>query len=35
MIPGAKYVVMNRCGHWPQYEDADLFNKLHIEFLLG
>jgi len=35
MIPGAKYVVMNRCGHWPQFEDADLFNKLHIEFLLG
>lgn len=35
MIPGAKYVVMNQCGHWPQFEDADLFNRLHIDFLLG
>ncbi len=35
MIPGAQYVVMNQCGHWPQFEDADTFNKLHIEFLLA
>lgn len=35
MIPGAQYVVMNRCGHWPQYEDADHFNDLHIGFLQG
>jgi 2-hydroxy-6-oxonona-2,4-dienedioate hydrolase len=33
MIPGAEYVVMNECGHWPQFEDADLFNRLHIDFL--
>ncbi|MFD0848654.1 alpha/beta fold hydrolase [Sphingosinicella xenopeptidilytica] len=35
MIPAAQYVVMNGCGHWPQYENADLFNRLHIAFLLG
>ncbi len=35
MIPGAQYVVMNECGHWPQFEDADEFNRLHINFLLG
>lgn len=35
MIPGARYVVMNQCGHWPQFEDADEFNRLHIGFLLG
>ena len=35
MIPGARFVVMNRCGHWPQYEDAALFNRLHVDFLLG
>ena len=35
MIPDAKYVVMNQCGHWPQFEDAALFNKIHLEFLLG
>lgn len=35
MIPGAVYMVMNRCGHWPQYEDAALFNRAHRTFLLG
>ncbi len=35
MIPGCKYIVMNKCGHWPQFEDADTFNKTHIDFLLG
>jgi 2-hydroxy-6-oxonona-2,4-dienedioate hydrolase len=35
MIPDARYVVMNECGHWPQYEDADRFNALHIAFLRG
>jgi len=35
MIPGAQYVVMNECGHWPQYENAKEFNRLHIDFLLG
>lgn len=33
MIPNSKFVVMNECGHWPQFEDADLFNRIHIEFL--
>jgi 2-hydroxy-6-oxonona-2,4-dienedioate hydrolase len=35
MISGARYVVMNQCGHWPQYENADLFNQLQIAFLRG
>ena len=35
MISGARFVVMNECGHWPQFEDADTFNKHHLEFLLG
>jgi 2-hydroxy-6-oxonona-2,4-dienedioate hydrolase len=35
MIPNARYVVMNECGHWPQYENADLFNRLHLAFLNG
>lgn len=35
MIPDSRYIVMNACGHWPQYEDADRFNALHIEFLCG
>ena len=35
MIPGARFEVMQGCGHWPQYEDAEAFNRLHIDFLLG
>lgn len=34
-IPGARYVVMNGCGHWPQFEDAEKFNAIHLDFLLG
>ena len=35
MIPNSRFEVMNRCGHWPQFEDAQTFNRLHIDFLLG
>jgi 2-hydroxy-6-oxonona-2,4-dienedioate hydrolase len=32
-IPNARLVVMQNCGHWPQYEDAATFNRVHLEFL--
>lgn len=35
MIPNARYIVMNECGHWPQFEDADQFNAEHLAFLTG
>jgi len=35
LIPGAKFVVMEDCGHWPQYEDPENFNRIHLDFLLG
>ncbi len=35
MIPGAQYSVMNECGHWPQFEAAETFNRLHLAFLTG
>lgn len=35
MIPGARFELMPGCGHWPQYEDPETFNRLHLEFLLG
>ncbi len=35
LIPGARYVVMNGCGHWPQFEDPATFNRVHLDFLLG
>ncbi|AMK24673.1 alpha/beta fold hydrolase [Sphingobium sp. SJ10-10] len=34
MIPNSQFVVMNECGHWPQYENAAEFNGMHIRFLL-
>jgi 2-hydroxy-6-oxonona-2,4-dienedioate hydrolase len=34
-IPDSRFVVMDNCGHWPQYEDADTFNRIHLDFLLG
>lgn len=34
MIPNSRFVVMNQCGHWPQFEDAQTFNDLHVKFLL-
>jgi 2-hydroxy-6-oxonona-2,4-dienedioate hydrolase len=35
LIPGARYEVMNGCGHWPQFEDPAKFNQIHLDFLLG
>jgi 2-hydroxy-6-oxonona-2,4-dienedioate hydrolase len=35
VIPGARLAVMDNCGHWPQYEDTETFNKIHLDFLLG
>jgi 2-hydroxy-6-oxonona-2,4-dienedioate hydrolase len=35
LIPNGRLAVMDNCGHWPQYEDADTFNRIHLDFLLG
>ena len=32
-IPDSRFHVMEKCGHWPQFESADEFNHLHLEFL--
>jgi len=34
-IPGSSFIVMDKCGHWPQFEDALNFNKVHHAFLSG
>jgi 2-hydroxy-6-oxonona-2,4-dienedioate hydrolase len=26
---------MQECGHWPQFENAPLFNRLTLDFLAG
>jgi 2-hydroxy-6-oxonona-2,4-dienedioate hydrolase len=33
LIPDASLVVMQDCGHWPQFEDAAGFNRLVLDFL--
>ena len=35
LVPNSRFVVMENCGHWPQYEDPDTFNRIHIDFLKG
>jgi 2-hydroxy-6-oxonona-2,4-dienedioate hydrolase len=35
LIPNATLAVMDNCGHWPQYEDPETFNKIHLDFLLA
>jgi pimeloyl-ACP methyl ester carboxylesterase len=32
-IPDADLVVFSRCGHWAQWEHADKFNGLALDFL--
>ncbi|MBY0509168.1 MAG: alpha/beta hydrolase [Rhodospirillaceae bacterium] len=34
-IPNSKFVVMENCGHWPQYEDPLTYNRISLDFLLG
>jgi 2-hydroxy-6-oxonona-2,4-dienedioate hydrolase len=34
-IPDARLVVLEGCAHWPQWEAAERFNPLHVDFLLG
>lgn len=34
-IPNSKFVVMEDCGHWPQFEDPATFNRIHLDFLLN
>jgi len=35
LIPRARLAVMEHCGHWPQFEDPETFNRLHLAFLRG
>lgn len=32
-IPNAEMHIFSRCGHWAQWEHAEKFNKLAIDFL--
>lgn len=35
LIPSARFAVIEEAGHWPQYEQPDTFNRIHLDFLLG
>jgi len=35
LIPNAELAVWDTCGRWPQYEDTETFNRIHLDFLLG
>lgn len=35
LIPHGSLAVIENAGHWPQYEQTDEFNRLHLDFLLG
>ena len=32
-IPNAQLHVFNQCGHWAQWEHADTFNRMTLDFL--
>jgi 2-hydroxy-6-oxonona-2,4-dienedioate hydrolase len=34
-IPDHRMVVLDDCAHWPQSEQAEQFNRIHIDFLRG
>lgn len=33
IVPGSRFHVMVNCGHWPQFEESDEFNRLSLDFL--
>ena len=34
LIENSRYELMQDCGHWPQFEDPETFNRIHIDFFL-
>lgn len=34
-LPNGQFQLMKDCGHWPQWEDPDTFNRIHVGFLRG
>lgn len=35
LIPHGRLEVIENAGHWPQYEQTEVFNRVHLDFLLG
>lgn len=34
-VPGSRLEIFGECGHWPQHEHPDRFNRLNLAFLRG
>ncbi len=34
-IAGSQFELMTDCGHWPQWEKPDEFNRIHLRFMRG
>jgi 2-hydroxy-6-oxonona-2,4-dienedioate hydrolase len=34
LLPNGHLEVIENAGHWPQYEQPDVFNRLQLDFLL-
>jgi len=34
-LPDGRFQVLTDCAHWPQFERPDIFNGIHLEFLLA
>jgi 2-hydroxy-6-oxonona-2,4-dienedioate hydrolase len=34
LIPHGRLAVIDNAGHWPQYEQPETFNRIHLDFLL-
>jgi 2-hydroxy-6-oxonona-2,4-dienedioate hydrolase len=35
LLPNGQLAVIAEAGHWPQYEQAEAFNRIHLDFMLG
>lgn len=35
LLPNGRLAVIENAGHWPQYEQAATFDRIHLDFLLG
>jgi 2-hydroxy-6-oxonona-2,4-dienedioate hydrolase len=33
MLPGSRLEILGHCGHWPQHEQPEKYNRLSLEFL--
>jgi 2-hydroxy-6-oxonona-2,4-dienedioate hydrolase len=33
LIPQSEFYLMEDCAHWPQYEQAEVFNRIQVDFL--